>query len=333
MIEDEVDLLRVYTLSPPIKLFALSAQGVNNRTIGVRTGDGEFVWKTYQTYADPAVLRYEHELLLWLGAQELPFHVPVPVRTRGGDTLCFSSRGWQALFPRLPGSQPDYRDPAIVEVVGEGLGQLHTILAHYPSEPRMDMGAYGDLHLVHPRISDPYTLMPDHLGLPNTSACERLLSWWRDELVDLRSFIEGAYRELPWQVVHGDFALANTLCQDGQLVAMLDFEFALRDARAIDIASGLNSAMRLWENREPFVMAEAFCRGYARVTRLTTAEIEALPNLLRLREVTSAVWWLGRSLAANNPATSLQRLEAVRGTFDWIAQHQVKLVERIEPIV
>lgn len=329
MFEEVDSLLKVYTLSPPVELFALPNQGVNNRTLGVRTGAGEFVWKTYQTYADPVLLRYEHRLLLWLGAQQLPFDVPVPVQATSGDTLIPSSHGWQALFPRLLGSQPDPSERAMVETVGEGLGKLHAVLAHYSTESRPNMGSYGDLHLVHPHIPDPYSLMPTDLGLHNEQPYDRLLAWWRDELAELRTFIDGPYRALPWQFVHGDFALANTLCRDGQLTAILDFEFALLDARAIDVAAGLSSAIRLWENGEPLVMAQALCRGYARTAQLTGAEIAALPNLLRLREATSMVWWLGRDLVANNSEASLRRLEDMQVTLGWIAEHGVELVDRI----
>jgi Ser/Thr protein kinase RdoA (MazF antagonist) len=46
--------------------------------------------------------------------------------------------------------------------------------------------------------------------------------------------------------------------------------------------------MRLWENPQPLVNAEAFCRGYAQKQRLTAAEIAAIPWLMRLRN--ASIW-------------------------------------------
>lgn len=40
--------LAAYDLTPPITTFAPSGAGINNQVVGVRSGEGEFVWKTYQ---------------------------------------------------------------------------------------------------------------------------------------------------------------------------------------------------------------------------------------------------------------------------------------------
>jgi Ser/Thr protein kinase RdoA (MazF antagonist) len=101
-----------YDLRPPVELFPLGSQGVNNTAVGVRTGDGDFVLKTYQTHADLATIRYEHRLLEWLARAGLSFAVAPPLCTSVGDTLCPSSVGWQALFTRLEGV-PDGVPPLV----------------------------------------------------------------------------------------------------------------------------------------------------------------------------------------------------------------------------
>ena len=273
------------------------------------------------------------------GATPLPptsnaisFVVPAPVPARDGQTLCRAQRGWQALFPRLPGSRPDYRDPAQVEAVGAALGELHAALAPYPREAKPGHSAFGDLHLIHPRVPDPYALPPDRLGLPATPPDDALLAWWRSELAALRPFIDGPYRALPRQVIHSDFMLGNVLIHAGRISGVLDFEFALPDARAIDVASGLEYTMRVWENPAPFETARAFCRGYARWGRLTAAEIDALPWLMRLRDAASAVWWLGRALDAGDARPGLERIAHLRTFTRWLGRHAGRLasVVRLE---
>lgn len=320
--------LAAYDLAPPVEPFTLlDAGGINNGVVGVRTGSGDFVWKVYRTHGDPATIAYEHRLLGWLTGVGLSFAIPVPIATRGGETVCHGLQGWVALFPLLPGAGPDRRDPAQVEALGAALCELHAALARYPSAPRPGLSAYGDLERVHPRIPTPFGLTPDGLGLPDTPPYAGLLSWWRDELAQLRRLIEEPYRMLPQQVIHGDFGPGNTLFLGGRLVAVLDFDFAGPDARALDLASGLNFSMRIRENPEPLAIARAFCRGYARGGRLTDEEVAAIPWLLRLRDATSAVWWLGRALATGDARPELGRIEEMQASVRWLEEHGRRLVE------
>src|SRR2546421_775492 len=68
-------VLASYDLAPPVEIFALPQQGVNNHNAGVRTGAGDFVVKTYTSYDDPASIHYEHRLLTWLAEEALSFAV------------------------------------------------------------------------------------------------------------------------------------------------------------------------------------------------------------------------------------------------------------------
>jgi homoserine kinase type II len=318
--------LAAYDLAPPVELSPLSG-GTNNPVLLVRTGAGEFVWKGYATQADRAAILNEHRLLGWLADRGLSFAVPAPVPARDGETLCPAPGGWQALFVRLPGSRPDSRDPAQIEMLGTALGELHTALAAHPHTPRPGGVQYGDLDRIHHRVPDPYTLTPTALGLPDAPPYAALIGWWREALGQVRAFADGPYRALPRQVIHGDLSIGNFLTRDGRVTAILDFEFAGLDARALDLAAGLKYTMRTWENREPLVMARAFCRGYARRAALTADEVEALPWLLRLRDATSSVWWLGRALAAGDAHRGLERIEDMQDFARWLAEHERRLLD------
>lgn len=323
-------ILTAYDLPPPVTLFALpGAGGINNTVVGVRAGAGEYVYKTYSTHGNPATILYEHRLLGWLAAAGLSFAVPVPLPARDGGTLgrAPGGGGWGALFPLLPGEQLDRRDPTLAEALGAALRELHAALARYPNEPRPGFPAYGDLARVHPRVPDPFALTPPQLGLPDAASYDRLLGWWRGELARLRPFIAGTYRALPYQVIHGDFGPGNALARAGRITALLDFDFAAPDARAMDLAQGLEFTMRRWESPEPLAMAGPFCRGYARRGRLSEAEVAAIPWLIRLRDATAAVWWLGRSLTAGDARPQVERLEEMRAAGRWLAENERRLVE------
>ncbi len=326
---DLTPLLAAYDLAPPVAVFALPGTGTNNRIAGVRTGAGDFVWKIYQTFGDPAPLRYEGQLLTWLAGQDLPFAVPAPLPGRSGETLYRTDAGWQALFPLLPGRRPDERDPAQVAAGGAALAELHGALARCPAAPRPGGASSGDLDPIHPAVPAPEGLTRRDLGLADGPDGDRALAWWREHLRGLRAFIAGPYRALPRQLTHGDFVLGNTLFDAGRVTAILDFEFAGPDARAVDVASGLEFAMRPWEGAAAeriWPIAAAFCRGYARWNGLTEAEVTALPWLIRLRDTASTLWHTGQTLARGHGERNRSSFERLRGTARWLEVYEGDLV-------
>jgi homoserine kinase type II len=314
-----------YDLTPPLHPFELTEQGVNNTTSGLHTGAGDLIWKTYAIQRDAETLMYEHRLLEWISRQGLPFSVPVPLPTRTGVTALFSSSSWHALFPRLAGNSPDRRDVRQTAVVGGALAQLHGALSRYPIASRPGMAAYGELERVHPRLASPFDLTVEQLGLSATPEHTRLLDWWRAELAALRAFIRGLYRALPSQVIHGDFAPANTLFEGERLVAILDFEFAVPDARALDLAAGLVFTLRVWEGATQWDAARALLDGYRRVMLLEHGEIAALPWLMRLRNAVAGIWWLGRDLVAGAVPNVSERLSTMRETVEFLEQHNQRI--------
>jgi homoserine kinase type II len=319
------DVLDNYDLIPPVEPFALGAQGVNNTTRGLHTGGGDLIWKTYTAHSNADSLLYEHHLLAWLGGQGLPFAVPIPLPTRRGTTLLSSGVNTHALFSKLPGELPHPGNPYQAAAIGAGLAQLHNVLCSYPPTPRPGMSAYGDLERVHVRISDPFTITAADLGLPNTPRNATLLEWWHDELAALRSFILGPYRALPWQVIHGDFSPANTLFDGERLVAILDFEFASPDARAMDVAAGLVFILRIWEGEPHWEAAQAFLDSYQQVMPLEPGEILALPWLMRLRNATAAIWWFGRDLDIGVVDKIPARITDMHKAVSFLEQHGERL--------
>jgi hypothetical protein len=60
---------------------------------------------------------------------------------------------------------------------------------------------------------------------------------------------------------------------------------------------------------------------------LSEAEVAAIPWLIRLRDATAAVWWLGRSLTAGDARPQVERLEEMRAAGRWLAENERRLVE------
>lgn len=319
--------LEPYHLTPPLTITPLvGAAGINNPVRAVETGAGRFLWKGYLTHADPARILAEHRLLGWLAGAGLPFGTPTPLPDGRGETLLSASggRSWRALFAWLPGGEPDRRDPATITALGAALGTLHGALVGLPPALDPPLTPNGDLAHIHPLITDPYRLTPTLLGLPEVAPYTAQLAAWRAVVAEVGAFIAGPYAALPRQVIHGDFGPGNALAVGSRITALLDFEFALRDARAIDLASGLAMTIRIWQLEPPesLALAAALCRGYAQTASLTAAEIAALPDLLLLREVVGAIWWLGRALATGDVRPRLDRLADLHAMIAWLAEHR-----------
>jgi Ser/Thr protein kinase RdoA (MazF antagonist) len=92
---------------------------------------------------------------------------------------------------------------------------------------------------------------------------------------------------------------------------------------------GLRMTMRVWENAKPWEAARRFCRGYVRWGTLTTLEVLALPQLIRLRGAITVLWWLGRMAATGTVGPIPSRIEYLRNTARWLDRHEQRLIEVI----
>ena len=101
------------------------------------------------------------------------------------------------------------------------------------------------------------------------------------------------YASLPTQLIHGDFSFGNVLARGGRIRGIVDFEYAGRDVRAMELAAGVSSAL-LRGNSES--LWRPVLRGYLGTLRLDPVELGALPALIVLHWAVILVWWAGRSL-------------------------------------
>jgi homoserine kinase type II len=214
--------------------------------------------------------------------------------------------------------------------VGAALAHLHRTLAGYGTAARAGWTGFDALDQIHPRLPQPERMDALSLGLVDRPKLVEELAWLRQEIARTAEFLAKGYRLLPRQVIHGDFAPSNTLFDQGRLTAVLDFEMALPDVRAIDVASGLIFSMRLWENQVPWPRADAFCQGYGRVQKLMPTEVAALPALMALLHVVSTIWWFGRGLAEGAVNDQLWRLERMRAAQAWQGLHGDELAARAQ---
>jgi homoserine kinase type II len=314
--------LGAYDLIPPITQFQLDGTGLNNTTVGIRTGGGDFVLKTYQATDEPAAIGYEHALLAELALLPLPFATPLPVRNRQGATITATAGGWQVLFGHLAGLAANRRDAGQVEAVAAALAQLQLALATLPPVPHPTRSGYAALRQVHPLVPDPAAIDASEFEL-SAAYASALLSNWQRELATLEQFVRERYAVLPHQIIHGDYACANALWDGQRVSAIIDFEFALPDARAIDLAALIDLVAQPAQGRVAERLVHAACQGYSRHMQLSSAEWQVLPMLIRLRGAVSAIWWAGRQRAIGRKLDA-ERFEAVLAPKRWLDSNNVQ---------
>jgi homoserine kinase type II len=273
-----------WSLDEPIRLEPVAA-GVNNRSWLVTTASDSFVLKTYRDVTDPDRLAFEHALLGALDAARLPFAVPAPIPASSGVTaVAVGDERW-SLFRRISGRAAERDSEPDARRAGEALATLHVALASVALHPAMPVpDTYGDLASVHPAVPDPVGALDRLLGAEVAMLAAGAMARWHELTAGW-----------PTQLIHTDFYPANVLVTGDAVSGILDFEYAGRGHRAMDVAIGLaafstGDVLDGWS----WPVFDAFAGGYLSRLPLGRDEIEAIPLLMLAREATSLVHWLGR---------------------------------------
>lgn len=293
--------------------------GLNNDSYFVSAREGEFVLRVYRNTSDPARVRDEHDLLARLAAAELPFAVPAPTRTVGGDTLAVleSPEGprFAALFARIPGEPAAITIPN-ARLAGAALAALDRALAQLDLPVR----APAALRDVHRLVPDPAAALEE---LPLTDGHRLTVARILDRVEHDHDLV---VRSLPRQITHGDFAFVNLLLRNDRVTGLLDFEFSAPDVRAADLASALYVVVVRGPLEERWRLIDALAAGYRRVLWLDPMEIGAVPALMLRRSATGLIHWIGRWRQQIAPADEpVERATRIVAFTEWLDANAARL--------
>ena len=115
------------------------------------------------------------------------------------------------------------------------------------------------------------------------------------------------------------------------MAALLDWEFAGWDARALDVAASLKGALPVGDASPTLTLdgVRHFLAGYRRHNVLEGEEIEAIPWLVRLRDAAAVLVRAGRGLAAGRAVAVVERMEAQRASARWLEREGARLVDTL----
>lgn len=161
-------------------------------------------------------------------------------------------------------------------------------------------GIVADLHIVLGKISNNFECYDsDYIQELNGWIMEELKEkniQVTQEIINYCYEFETLYKTLPRQLIHRDIHLGNLLFKGNNFVGYLDFDISQKNARILDIC--YLGATMLVGNYTNDSRLKRWCEifrgvlfGYGKKLKLTENEINAIPNMFILIELTFSAFF------------------------------------------
>ena len=330
---NEGELVAACEYFAPGERFTLrdTSGGVNNHVRYVDCENGErYVVRLYNNGQETDRVAFEHAVLAAVEPRvresDAGFVVPRALRAKNGSGETYAvlpSGDCASVFELIPGSLPKTR---FADAVGEATAALSACMeeaeadvrAVYPTSPTsVYRNIFGAFEKKGGSREAFFTEAETNPGLDGVrDAVTRLLDFIR-ALENRLAEIERA-GGLPETLIHGDVHYDNSLADEttGRVTGIIDFEFASYDWRMMEAAAGLSKYVG---EKDPTPYVVDYIAGYCRRATPTEAEIDALPDLIKLRVLETVVYFVARSAAGEDDISQLAlRAENYAARVAWI---------------
>lgn len=301
--------------------------GVNNivQYVTLPSGERELL-RIYNNGCDTQRVQFEHSILSQLNKIPLSFAVPKFLASKEGSTMVRLSNGADACMCELiPGGLPKL---TCAMDIGRASGELNTAMAAIDIDRSLcNTAPYWKMWDVHHKVtreSFEEEMKGPHFDGDLRDTADRMLK----ETLDIVDRCEGKYQSLPVQLIHADLHYDNVLVDEGKVTALLDFEFAAFDWRAMELAICLSK----YAGEEPDTMLYFvdFISGFAKTGKLTKPEAEAIPDLINLRILSNVVYFVGRHQANEDNISSITtRIQNYEKRVNWVKANSDAIVRCI----
>lgn len=246
-------------------------EGIENTNFFVDTNQGRFVLTLFE-YLPMAELPWFMDLMFGLSTGGMAG--AAPVKTKSGDFLTVLNGKPAALIQRLPGSAQMSPNPIHCAEIGKAMGQMHTIGKTLPLSPRENIRGQAWAEEVSADV------------LPRMEADQaKLLA------TEVAFQAANPRADLPQGIVHADLFRDNALYNGNKLSGVIDFYFACHDALAYDLAILVNDWCVDNQGHIDPSRYKALMDAYQEERKLTDAEWQAWPQMLRAGALR---FWLSR---------------------------------------
>lgn len=257
------EFAEAFGLSPPFELIPI-IEGIENTNYRVVTDHGQFVLTLIEGRTKGIDIARHARLQRHLASHKLP--VPQPLKNNKGLYTAILAGRDALLVTFLEGTSPTQFDEKQTRAAGTALADSHLAAANFdtPIENRMGQPFWRPyFKSIRPKSLEAFP------GIEEEIAAEL-------------DFLDSAWpTELHQGIIHADFFPENVLFQDNQVTGILDFYYAATDFLAYDLAIALTAwagTSEIWPDRK---LIQSFLRGYNDHRTIPSAELEALPLLLR----------------------------------------------------
>ncbi|MCY4566683.1 MAG: homoserine kinase [Candidatus Poribacteria bacterium] len=257
-----------YPIGTALKLEEIPG-GFGNSNFKLTTTEGEFLLKICDE-KDSIELNMQIALLQHLHQHAYPTVYPIP--TKDEKRLTHESFGSVMLYPFLRGKQPQ-SSPNALSQLGEALAKLHCI----PPIAGLPCFAMGISQMI------PFFEEVQGTQFATHPFVESLKS-------QLESMEPQLKAPLPMGLLHGDLFLDNTLFDDDQMVAILDFEEGCYDTLLIDVGMTLIGCCYTPQHQLNIEAAQRFLDAYNASRPLTESEWQSLDCFVHYAALSIAFW-------------------------------------------
>jgi homoserine kinase type II len=303
--------------------FITSKSGANNQLHQIKVNDQLYMLRIYTNFNELQKLQYEHEILDQLKTFNLTFTVPAPIKTKNNSSFVSIEGSILALFPYIEGIEASRGSINFYElgrVVGEltvALGNCKTpiippflptyrLLDIYPNLTEKNLNAFFDTHNLN----------------------QETISYFQTELEGLKERIPDLIGKLPNQIIHGDLMLSNILIHREKIAGILDFEFVSSDFRMSELAITISQFIRNTANDDQLLKdVNDLVKGYRQFIAVTNDEINALPDLIKIRMTTLVLHFLSRYFNNLNDLKIVEN-QLIRFNYvvKWVDKNRAQLL-------
>lgn len=310
-------------------------KGSTNTSYFVTTDRGRFVVRISNNRKTDEGARREVALVDHLRRRGYPAPRVVPSRAGAGFERI---RGRVCLVTeRLPGAFPDLGDPHHLAESARALARFHQEGRSLPEPTQPIPGSeIGLLEEGPGLLSRAGSVVRDLADAEHAGRFERLRSVFEPAFGRVGRAVSGSNGALPVMVTHGSLGVSAVLFEGTRLTAVLDYERAAREVRALDLAYTLRALTRR-PKEEPGAFdlprVRAFMAAYRDVEELAPGEAERLPDVMAAQRLLKVAGKSSNFLAKHvsspqEPKDALKltdTLEEEIPRLRWLEEHRSEL--------
>ena len=281
---------------------------------------------------------FSHTVQKKLGEHRFP--VAGLVETIDGNTIVEKDGRIYELFHFVNGHRFDKSNPAAAES-GRVLAHCHDLLREYSDEPTVHNKSFHLIENTQKVLSEIVDVLLNFESVDQVEGMEETIAYIGSQYNHAKKVTDSVgFSTLPTSVVHGDWHPGNMLYQDGEIVAVIDFDSLQVAQRITDLANGvLQFSMRMgiddvskWPDSFRGHTIRSMVLGYNAFTTspLFPSELSIIPPLMKEALIVESVFHVHKTGSFGTIVGS-DFLRMIARKLKWLDEKTEQIIEVIQP--